>query len=503
MAFVWIVTTGNSDVKLNSDVGWNDFRGSKNNQLKPCQKSFSSLTEEDNSLFSLPARAMGIIYGDTWETHKQYFRFPLLEEFSRKLKDQGKLPDRIIVLLSNQEEIFLEDSEDPRYDRCEDSPYWRDTCCLKSILKHYFDQVFGEEKTDFIDLKPQTKDQGLDNWDSALQLVQEQFKKIGFEESDSIFVSHQAGTPAISSAVQFASLAQFEDQVTFLISNERDTDLTKFLPSSAYLRGLKRTQAEKMLKNYDYAGVSNLISDYLDPDIKCLLEAAIQWNFAHFTRDGSLIKEGKKSKNEGFVEKLSKHHKFTKLITERTGDAKWWWTAYEAAYLGVIRLRQGNTVEAVFQSFRSVEGLLKSWAEQIYPGELASTKHPKWQENIRWNRKLRSYGEDLYTFLDMKREIRKDQNLDIWIFGNVVIGRRNELFHDIKGLNDREDVFEVWRSSNEKKWKEKPEEQWKTRIVNCLNFIVGEDLEEGFKSLEDASLMAKVHDELVNAIAAL
>jgi hypothetical protein len=36
--------------------------------------------------------------------------------------------------------------------------------------------------------------------------------------------------------------------------------------------------------------------------------------------------------------------------------------------------------------------------------------------------------------------------------------------------------------------------------LGCLNFIAKEDLPQEFTSLEEASLMFKVHDELENAI---
>lgn len=331
MASIWIVTTGNSDVKLTSKDGWGDLRGQKNAQLKPCQKSFSHLAKDDNGLFSLSARALGIIYGDAWESHEQYFRFLLLEQFVKKLKDEGKSPDRIIVLLSNQEEIFSEDSEDRRYDRCEDSPYWRDTCCLEPIFKNYFDREFGQDKTEFIVLRLQTKEQGLDNWDAALELMQKQFKNIKIEKDDSVFVSHQAGTPAVSSAVQFASLAQFGDKVSFLIGNERDANLTKFSPSSAYLRGIRIQEAKALLGegSYNYAGVDALIGDYIEdsPDITTLLNAAKNWNVAKFS---------------DFLDCLKYYPLFASEVAERAREENWWWIAYEEAYLAVIREKQDN-----------------------------------------------------------------------------------------------------------------------------------------------------------------
>ncbi|MFM7367200.1 MAG: hypothetical protein ACKO2Z_05205, partial [Sphaerospermopsis kisseleviana] len=113
---------------------------------------------------------------------------------------------------------------DKKNNKC---PYWQDTCQLIPLLKKYFQQKFPQLQTDkdihFLELKANSKTEGLDNWDQCLILVnklfQENITNLGIKEYTKIFVSHQAGTPAISSAVQFTSLANFEKQVQFLVSN--------------------------------------------------------------------------------------------------------------------------------------------------------------------------------------------------------------------------------------------------------------------------------------------
>ena len=44
---------------------------------------------------------------------------------------------------------------------------------------------------------------------------------------------------------------------------------------------------------------------------------------------------------------------------------QWWWIGYEVAYLAVVRLKQSHTSEAMFHSFRSVEGLIPHSALQL------------------------------------------------------------------------------------------------------------------------------------------
>nr|RNJ69149.1 MAG: hypothetical protein EDM05_11570 [Leptolyngbya sp. IPPAS B-1204] len=96
----------------------------------------------------------------------------------------------------------------------------------------------------------------------------------------------------------------------------------------------------------------------------------------------------------------------------------------------------------------------------------------------------------------------RKKNEDIWVFGNFVFDRRNELFHQLRGLRS-EEVFKNWQSPDETQCEHDPEGKWKTRILNCLNFIAKEDLPKEFESPEDASLMAQVHCELEKSLANL
>jgi len=495
MAVVWIITTGNSDFKLEKEDGFSHLRTEKNQQLKPCQKGFPRLIKGDDKLFFLPARVMGILYGDTWDTHKAYFKFPLLDEFLKFIKNpqnKDKYPDRIIVLLTNQENIFLENSDDPRYDRSEDSPYWRDTFCLEELFKHYFDQEFGKDKVKFVYLKPKTKDKGLDNWDSALELVQDEIKGIKITEEDRIIVSHQAGTPAISSAVQFASLAKFGEKVTFLIGNERDADLTRFLEGSEYLKGIRKREATTLLSRHDYSGVEALIKDYLkDDDTKNLLKAATQWNFAKF---------------DDFADEFEKlsDPKFQNLVLEVNNRRQhWWWIGYEAAYLAFIRLDQKNAVEAFFHSFRAVEGLISRWTEVTYPEHVDSNNDspqvPDYLSNKKQERLLSELKEQqklgLHSFqlYDLLRKGKPDWRLkceDLPVFTDQIAPKRNKLFHRLKGL-EVSDVFQEWKVNDL--------EELEVRIRRYLNFIT----DQSFNSLTKASLMSKVHQELERAIAHL
>ncbi|MEB3178943.1 MAG: hypothetical protein VKL59_07950 [Nostocaceae cyanobacterium] len=171
----------------------------------------------------------------------------------------------------------------------------------------------------------------------------------------------------------------------------------------------------------------------------------------------------------------------------------WWWTGYEAGYLAVVRLEQGNIVEAMFHSFRAVEGLLRKWVDKTYPPQQGKEKKVELICNGT-TKTFNRYGKGLYDCLDKhyynqhNRNIDAIQNEDIWKFGNVTFNKRNDLFHQLLGMQEVQ-IFQDWDTQNQ--------EAWKARVLGCLNFVSG----ESFKSLKETSLMYQVHEELRNAIA--
>lgn len=495
---IWIMTTGNSDVKLKIDDNWHTLFKKVRNQLHNCQFiPTKPLNTDDDEPFVVPGRAMGMIYGtQLTDEYYQDLLFPLLDTFKGKLleKDETK-PNKIILIMTNQETVF--DDEDRKLER---SPYWQDTCTLKPILELYFKKNFPEVKSiDYLELKPKSKNEGLDNWEQTLVLVQQEFSTLKFDEDATIYVSHQAGTPAISSAVQFISLARFGKRVKFLVSNEYEKKPLDPIDSSEYLRGIKFQEAKALLKRHDYSGVKELLDSYLTPKIQILLDAAIQWNFAKFEDFGKKIKDEIKS---------SSFQELIKEVEKRT-EENWWWTAYETAYLGVIRLEQENAVEAFFHSFRSVEGLISKWAEScfsdhvepnndspllkisildVFPNYLGKKDQAERKAEFEKKTTLILSGFPLYALLRADRPNWKQDCKDLTIFIEKISPRRNKLFHRLKGLQ-KDEVFQEWQVKNQG--------EWEARILRYLNFVTKQE----FSSLEEASLMSKVHKELEKAIA--
>jgi hypothetical protein len=279
---LWIVTIGSSDIQLDSDKA-NQQKGRTGKQRSDKIWSYwyndalkeqcydipfepKPLYKDKEEPYRIAPRILGTVYQCNDQTVQdeiwQYVTLPLLDNFVKKLQDLPE-PDAIALLLTDQSEIF-QDGNTRRKPKC---PYWQDTCNLKPILTRYFEEKFSKAKLGWIILAPTSANSGLDNWDSVLNLVSHELhhlkidgKEIQVRSNEKVYVSHQASTPAISSALQFTSLARFGDRVKFLVSNEYNPSLTDFVESSSYLRGIELQQAKKLLEDrYDYPGVKEVL----------------------------------------------------------------------------------------------------------------------------------------------------------------------------------------------------------------------------------------------------
>ncbi|NJK74436.1 MAG: hypothetical protein HC942_10560 [Microcoleus sp. SU_5_6] len=258
---IWIVTIGSSDVQLDSDtINRNKGRNEKQRSNKVWSYWYED-TKPDcydiafepkqaykdlDEYYRIEARVLGTVYESSSQEVQDeiwsYLIFPLLDSFVEKLHDPS--PDAIAVLLTDQSEFFKDDNI-RRKPKC---PYWQDTWTLKLILARYFQDKFPDVKCEWIRLSP-SGDKGLADWDYVLKLVGEKLGNLQFdgraienEEINTVYISHQAGTPAISSAVQFASLARFRTNVEFLVSNEYDRK-TETISNSNYLRAIQLQEA--------------------------------------------------------------------------------------------------------------------------------------------------------------------------------------------------------------------------------------------------------------------
>lgn len=508
MMNIWILTIGSSDVQLKTKKNWTTLSRNVRSQLD--DRGFQP-SDDQEKRFRVPSRVMGVVYGQTEaEQHFEDLTFPLIDNFISKIKAESISIDRIVFILSDQS-IFSKPERSSQ-----SHPYWQDTCELKGLLEKHVKRQLTESSANLhfqeppLTLKARSTAKGLDDWDEVLLLLQPQIFSLKFPEDSTIYVSHQAGTPAISSAVQFCSLAQFGDRVKFLVSSEYKPELTGFVQSSSYLRGIKLEQAKKLLENYDYAGVDQLIGDYLQAEDKILLDAALQWNYAKF---------------DDFVSELTKlkSHQFQELIqvlNNRCQPENYWWTAYESAYLSEIRLEQKNILEAMFHAFRAVEGLIREWVLQKYPQQIkysnpAQPNTPYFHDidlpkqldswfNHNKHKKFSTvalHGKALFDLLKESRSSRKiikDPHISQVLCGDI-LAERNTIFHQLQGL-DSQRLYHIWGDDVA------TAEQWKMRVLGCIHFIADLDIPQDLKSRKlpkEISLMAQVHRHIAIAVATL
>jgi hypothetical protein len=302
-------------------------------------------------------------------------------------------------------------------------------------------------------------------------------------------VSPKGGVGAFTEAARIVALSRLEQRVRFCDFTEDVAKNIKGEPSPYtvpsrglnYLWDRKRKEAIELLNRYDYEAVQRLLKSYLpEPqfaEVRSALEAAVYWNqgsFVEFAKAPGARAKGRSS--------------------------QWWWIGYEVAYLAVIRLRQGHTAEAMFHSFRSVEGLMKEFLLHKYARHvIGKQKSEQIKKSICQEREFAGceylfdrypstflFGDKLVVLFKLARPDFAD-NRDIQICFGDTKNSRNTLFHGLEGL-ERQEVFENWGCDNL--------EGWQSRVLGCLNFMTGQE----FDRLQQASLMSKVHQVICDGI---
>lgn len=241
----WILTTGNSDIHLKHDKSWDTIYSLVQNDLECNDIEPTPINPTDKSQgFSLPARALGLAYQNQPEYYDD-LQFPLIDTFCSRIEQENIKLDEIIILLTDQATLF------PEWQRLNPKcPYWQDTVTLEPLLKKYFDDRLHIVPK-FRPLKP-VSSEGLDHWNATLKLVDLELKSLSINSLETLYISHQAGTPAISSALQFVSLGKFSD-VQFIVSNQfYDNDFNQqaqpeIINSSEYKRGIEIQKAKQLI----------------------------------------------------------------------------------------------------------------------------------------------------------------------------------------------------------------------------------------------------------------
>ncbi|MBD2388504.1 hypothetical protein [Cylindrospermum sp. FACHB-282] len=268
---IWMVTTGNSDVILKHDKTWGRLHDEASHNLE-CSGfgSASRINPDDKDAgYTVPARILGLVYANqSEEYYKDDLKFPLLDTYSQYLTDENIKIERIIILLTDQSQIFSSDEQRLN----EFSPYWKDTCTLQPLLEWYFKNPNFTCQPEFQFLAPQQINKGVDNWDATLSLVEAKLTELDIDVNQEVYVSHQAGTPAISSAVQFVTIGKFK-KVQFLVSNEYFNENYELksksdtVESSRYQRGMQIQKAKQLLNKGLPAAAKQILTGIADEQV--------------------------------------------------------------------------------------------------------------------------------------------------------------------------------------------------------------------------------------------
>ncbi len=185
---IWILTLGSSDVQLKTKANWTKLFREVRSQLDG--RGFNPGLEMEGR-FQVPARVMGVVYSQPQaEQHFEDLVFPLLDNFTTQLEEQLIEIDQVILVLSDQS-VFTKSERSSQF-----HPYWQDTCTLRPLLEKYLLQKLKSSSLNLtieqpLYLKPTVTTEGLDNWNSVLTLVQNQFRDLTIAGNNfSILDSH-------------------------------------------------------------------------------------------------------------------------------------------------------------------------------------------------------------------------------------------------------------------------------------------------------------------------
>jgi hypothetical protein len=318
--------------------------------------------------------------------------------------------------------------------------------------------------------------------------------------SEQLWVCLKGGVGQTSEASRISGLSFYGDRIQFFEFKQNTKANRQGIPSdysgpflgTNYLWDRTQQQALKLLDRYDYAEVYDLLQPYFQQDsvgfssLPNLIKAGIAWNQGDFNKFFSLAKSS--------------------LTTiEQKQGTRWWWMAYEQIQLGVVRLNQQNTTEAMLHSYRSVEGALYGWAKASFPNDVQETPN---QYLLLSQSILFQYPSLKSSFFGPQEKQLSEVKLTWWVwqellaiaipqaaasrdfkpFFSTARELRNKLSHHLGGVGEKE-IFKAWGDV-------KNSEQWQRRILNCLNLVT----EQKFTSLSQVSLFSKTHLKVVQAI---
>ncbi|MFM6527064.1 MAG: hypothetical protein ACKPIB_02045 [Dolichospermum sp.] len=321
--------------------------------------------------------------------------------------------------------------------------------------------------------------------------------KISIAKNQSVWLWVKGGVGQTSEAARVSGLSFYGDRIQFFEFKENTRANRNCIPSdysgpflgTNYLWDRTQKQALKLLESYDYTEAYDLLEPYF------------QQPSANFGAIPDLLKAGKLW-NQGQFEGFLSLAQSSTQISSVEGRL---WMAYEQAYLGVIRLKQMNTTEAMLHSYRAIEGLLYWWAADYFPDYVREQeiggyplisdsilqKHPSLQRHFNTpehSREVNLQGRLLKDLLNATIP-ETVTSIDFQSFWNSARLKRNNFSHRLGGLPEQ-DIFAAWGEDVT------DSQQWQKRILNCINLVTG----KSFNTLYKASLFAQIHTQVLEVI---
>ena len=475
---IFVATIGTRDLAFRAS---NDEWLNLGNDRSPDGDTISeqALVQKEIKLEKCDFRLLTEYLAESWTDYKDRLQPIILGQL---LEDERRNLRKIYLVATNQPDHIASEFRS------------KDTLYAAQIIKLWIEERYQVD--------PEIIEQGVNgenpaDFEQMFRWWKNTWSKIGetLKEGTKVILCLKGGVGQSSEASRVTALSQFgEDTYFYDFIQERERNkrgkpskYTQPSQGTNYLWERKQKESLALLERWDYAGAKRILLPYWrnsqDDEIlkiKDLLEVAIQWNMADF---------------KGFAKALG--------TAEQSRLKVWWQKAYEAAYLGVIRFGQGNTTEALFHSFRAVEGLIAEWVIERYrphikPGNSPALKKTVCQDSqfpefkkilgaFEGKSEIYLYGTKLDNILQTAvPEINKNYHWHCFFF--EARDWRNQIFHRLVKL-EKEEVFRAWRTNSHREWEE--------RVLSCLNFLS----KQYFSDLTEASLMSQVHQTLKQDIA--
>jgi hypothetical protein len=331
----------------------------------------------------------------------------------------------------------------------------RDTCYAAETIALWTRQRYPDIPIQIVLIGKEGED--LSDFDAMVRWTKEHLwyrHRPILENIHRLLISPKGGVNQLAEAMRVTALTTFASHdVQFCnftedkAANQRGEASPYTLSDGKnYLWDLTQQQTLKFLERYDFEGAQDLLEPYLRqpiggelPKIRLLLEAATRWNTAEFAKFREKLRDAKRAGiYKGDLSSLD----------------RWDGQAYESAYLAWVRYQQGNLIEAFFNAYRAVEGLMADWAIATYPEDIdpareTLTAKPSLQQKFPDfsvmgpnGKPVQLYGKTLDT-LFTKAYPDRAQNVHLRVFRETTRDRRNAFFHRLQGISE-EDLFKIW-----------------------------------------------------------